>query len=184
MKTFSQFLLMVLVVAATGCTDVLVDKPFGETPARLVAEEWNGTWVIADEAIVFKVADTNGGHLRIAGIETHQQGVEFRLAVRDVYARMVNRGLFLTLAMPGGDGTTNFVWGKALMKPDELQVWIPVHKEFERLVKQGTLPGTASSNSVALRNLTREHLNRIEKETDGKLFDPEHPLTLRRLKDK
>lgn len=181
MKVLPVLLLALAAIAIVGCKDVTVDKPFGEKPARLVAEEWEGTWVTGTGAMMLKVANSEDGYLRVGWVE--DKDGDLRLETRDVYARTVNRSLFLTMADRDEDGKTNFLWARAIMKPDELQLWPPVFDEVKRLAEQGKLPATISSNRIALRNLNAEHLNRIERSTDAQLFDVEHPIKLRRLKN-
>ena len=181
MKTLFLPLLLLLVLGVTGCKEVTVDKPFGEKPAAITAEDWDGTWVTGNGALTLKVSDGPKGLLRAAWVETKDG--DFELATRDLFVRTVNRSLFVTMADRDEDGKTNFVWARAIMKPDELQLWAPVFDEIKRLAEQGKLPATISSNRIALRNLNTEHLNRIERSTDAQLFDVEHPLKLRRLKN-
>jgi len=180
-KTFSQFLLMALVVAGVGCTRVLVDKPFGETPARLVAEEWNGTWVVGNAAILVKVTDANAGRIRVGWTE-EEEGV-FRLETRELFARKVNQSLFVTLADTPDPGVTNLHWYRVVMRPNEVEAWVPNTDEFKRLVTAGKLPGVVSNGLVTLTNLSAEQVNRIEQSPDGQFFEMKETLKLRRLKN-
>jgi hypothetical protein len=179
-KAFSNFLLMLLVLAGAGCTGVLVDEPFGKTPARLVPEDWNGTWQVGESAVLVNVMNPEAGLLRVGWAE-EDDGV-FRLETRELFARRVNQSLFLTLVDTPKAGVTNQHWYRVVMRSDELEAWVPDCDVFKRLVTAGKLPGVVSNDVVFLKGLSVGQLDRIEQSKEAQFFEMKETIKLRRLK--
>jgi hypothetical protein len=131
--------------------------------------------------VVVKVIDPNAGRIRVGWTE-EDEGV-FRLQTRELFARNVNRSLFVTLVDTPEAGVTNLHWYRVIMRPDEVEAWVPDRDEFKRFVTTGKLPGVVSKDFVTLTNLSAEQLNRIEQSKEGQFFDMKQSIKLRRLKN-
>lgn len=166
-------------VLALGCGGVLSTHPVGGEPVRLVAEQWEGTWIGDDGPLEIRVSDAAAGRLELGWIESGVAGFELETATIEL--RRLDDWTIGSLH-PGIDpADEHFLWMRVERDGDRLLAWMPDAEEFGRLIGEGALPGRVEDGEVILARLEPRHLARIRDESGGPLFVWDEPMLLRRL---
>ncbi len=167
-----------LVLVLAGCDHVSSKYPVGSSPLAVEEEDWQGTWLHADGAIILRVVDSELGLLEAAWVE--EKGGEFVLETVRVHLRQHGGWTFASFA--GVEDLPDFLWSRLEREGRETFLWWPRPDEFQRLVEAGLLPGEVGEDSdVTLDRLGDEQLAILISEEDGVLFDWDEPMTFRRL---
>ena len=173
-----QLAAVLAAVCLCGCGAVYVDRPIGERPLAISnPEQWEGTWLHRDGAIVVKVTDASNGVLSVGWFEKEEGGL--KPATGEVFLCEARNWTLATLKTP--DAATNrMVWGRISMEDGQAIVWSPDAGRFMELVTNGVLPGTTNGRNVVLGSLASNHWSIITEGTNGVLFNWDAPLILRR----
>lgn len=176
-----------LLLVSYGCPAVYVEEPIGDQPVKLAAEDWNGTWITSDAALTIVVQDSLNGVLRVAGIETTDDG-ELVLATMTAYVREADGETLISLNEDEEAAKGRFYWGILVRKDDQLVFFEPEAAKFRELIESGKLPGSSGctdgswSCDVYLGPLEPAHLTMIVSGEEGFLFDWHEPFILTRVR--
>jgi hypothetical protein len=170
LSRFMGISLLLLVLPA--CHAVYVDEPIGETPLVLDPEEWEGTWLLAEAAVVVDVVDKEEGLLRVAWVEKGFSG-DTGLETAIIQLRGGDDWVFGTLLEYDSEEAEGdeFPWGIVKQSDGQILILFPATEKFRALVEAGVLPGRVDGENVYLGPLESEHLARILSEEHPFLFD-------------
>jgi hypothetical protein len=163
-----------LLLAATGCNQVISTRPVGQKPAQIVAAEWEGNWIGPDGAVAIKVVDADLAILRIVWLEDEAGQPALKTAL--VELRESGNWLF---ANTRAEGEGNwYLWGRVKKEKRQILIWEPHEKAFAKLVNDGVLPGRVDQNKVILEELDAMQLSVLESGGYGVPFSWDEPLIL------
>lgn len=166
------------VILGGGCSAVYSPVPVGDKPTNIdsVREEWEGTWLHADGAMTVKVVDGSNGVLQVGWIEDQQGGLKHETA--SVFLRSGAGWTFASIKPQGETNDNRYVWARIEKQERQAILWGPDVKKFKALVQDGVIPGKVQDGDVVLGGLTSNHLHLITSETNGVVFDWDHPFAL------
>jgi hypothetical protein len=151
----------------------------GDQPVKLEAEDWEGTWLQAEGAIVAKVVDSEKGILKVAGIESEDTELKFESV--DAYLRTWGDWTFASIKEKPESDNDLYLWGRITKSDRQVIIWDPNVEKFKKLVEAGKLPGKVDGDNVILDELKPEHMQIITSGAEGVLFDWENPSALIRV---
>ncbi len=161
-----------LLATACGCSSVISKRPVGEKPARIVAKEWEGTWVGIDGAVNVKVVDADKAILSVAWLEDDAQG---KPAMKTAEVELRESGEWLFANTREEDKARGYIWGRIKNEDGQLIVWSPDDRSFAQCVRDGFFPGESDGNDVILEELEPQHLRIITSGEKGVLFSWDNP---------
>lgn len=161
-----------LLLAVTGCNQVICKRPVGEKPARIVAAEWEGNWIGPDGALAIKVADVDQAILKVVWLEDEAGQPTMKTAL--VELRESGDWLFASTREEGED--RGYLWARIKKENCQILLWEPDNQLFAKLVRAGVVPGRMDQNNVILEPLNSEHLNMIKSGEHGVPFSWDRPL--------
>lgn len=174
--------LFLLAPGFPGCAAVYVDAPVGEIPVALDPDEWDGTWIVDGNAVVFKVLDPEGGLIQLGWIESEEEG-ELTVGRALLHLREAGERMFATLESDESEEGWHY-WALVIRTEENLLVLEPKVDRFRGLVQEGRLPGHVegeSGSDVYLTGMEPRHLNLILAEPVDALFDLDVLEVLMRL---
>lgn len=157
-----------LIILLPACSPVYVDEPIGETPLVLDPEDWEGTWMVEDDAILVDVLDSESGILRISGIEKKKDG-ELEVEAFTIHLRESGDWILASLE-DDYEGEPRYLWGAIRRRGEQILQLDPDRTKFRALVEAGTLPGRLDGEDVYLGPLEAEHVTLILSGAHGFLF--------------
>lgn len=183
-----------IVLAATlcACSAVYHPSPFGESPAKINAEDWEGTWAGEEMVFTIEARDVERGQLMATFFTEDDPGP---------YAvHLLETGGWLVASIrewqPSEDSQTpppdldrnktHYNFFRVKVEGDEMLIWQPDEKKFQRLVESGLLPGEASQEEHGhtwLGELSTEHYVLITSGEQGVLMEWDDPGVFRRVID-
>jgi len=171
-------LLIAMLAGVCGCTGVYSRRPVGDKPKNLEAEinEWNGSWLLNNSAILVKVTDPANGRLSAAWIENDKNGLKYKST--EITLLTADKWTFANIQDADSKKDALYIWGRIRRDERVALVWLPRTAKFKRLIQQGFLPGVAPTNNdpAIIEQLSTENLKLITSEQEGVLFDWETPL--------
>jgi hypothetical protein len=171
---------VILALALSACSPVLVREPIGEAPYPVQREEWEGEWIHEDGLTIIRVADETEGILFLSGLEEKEEEA-LRLETLKVTLRQSGGWVFASLRDETASAKEDeYVWGRVRKADNLILVWLPDSGKFERLIEEGILPGS-TDDGVLLTDLKKEHYEIITSEAQGVLFEWDEPMILRRV---
>ena len=170
---------VILALALSACSPVLVRDPIGEAPYPVQREEWEGEWIHEDGLAIIRVADEGEGTLLISGVEEKDDAL--RLETLKVTFRRSGEWIFASMRDESASKKENeYVWGRVRKVDDLILVWLPDADKFKRLIEEGILPGE-TDDGVLLTDLKKAHYEIITSGAQGVLFEWDEPMILRRV---
>jgi len=180
---------LILLVILASCTTVTVNKPVGEIPLKLDADEWEGSWgkmndgewidISRPEEIVglpTKVMAGDEGILQFTEIEKGEE------RTFNIFLHRSGKWSFLSIKPADQEDDEDYLWGRMKKEKNLVMIWLPDPEKFAALVKDGTLPGKVSKGGdVSLVDLNKEHYEMFSKEEFGLLFVWDEPMIYYRL---
>lgn len=164
-----------------GCHAVYSTTPVGETPAIVIPDDWEGTWLLKDMAVTVAVLDSEKGMLEVGWVEQKQDRLHF--AHYKVQLRKSGEWLFGNVQDP--EKPKLYVWARVRNEDDQIIVWVPDLDKAKTLIEQGVLPGRVekADGDVVLSNPGATELKIIMSAEKGLIFGWAQPRVFRRLSD-
>lgn len=139
MTLLKQLLLLLLVtVFLAGCDTVTSLQLVGEQPVSLKAEDWQGAWVIEDDAVYIKVVDPAKGELLLYSIELDKAKPEDVMQIYKLYVRQSGSEYYInvlnTEAKPA-----DYFFARISRDGNKILSYLPSHNFFLNNVKTGVL---------------------------------------------
>ena len=152
-----------LIVAACACNPVISKKAVGEMPVKLIAAEWDGSWITPDGAVHFKVIDPEKGILNASWIEQEQGRSTLKTAT--VELRTQGDWLFANMQEDNKGKSRGYLWARVKKESRQIIVWEPDRDQFAALIKQGIIAGKPDGSDLVMDGLEPNEVKAI---TDGK----------------
>lgn len=175
-----RMLAAAVVLVLSGCSSVFVTKPVGEKTHVLVPADWEGLWLIENDAARAEVIDADGGRLRLSGIEIKDG--QPTLVSTTLYVRESAGVLFVSVQTPEVP-PGQFLWAQVKRTADHLVVWSPDAKKFAQLVREGKLKGRVAESGDVYLELSSADEAALAQDTHGVLYEWRSPWIFRRLKE-
>jgi hypothetical protein len=144
----------------------------------LKKDDWQGTWLHNDGAIVLKVPESEPGRLQALWIEDDQ------LESYMLDLRKLAKHHFINLQ----DKDKLYWFAKFNREGDTLLIWLPFVKQFKNAIEQQQIQGKVITAKSSLKSddVVIESANDVLEQffvdkQDIMLFDYENPLILQRL---
>ena len=169
-----HFFLVLFGLILCGCSAVYSTDPIGEKPCQISGQDWDGAWINKETFLTMKVTDPKNGTIRVAWIESSDQGD--KLESYELQLRQSGELMFGNVKTDAGNGKVLYVWGLVKRSENELICWRPDVDKFKDLCKKGSLPCREEEGNVILTALTPEHLQIINSEKEGVLYEWRDPL--------
>jgi hypothetical protein len=160
----------------------------GETPAKLEAEAWEGTWMTPDKHVLhLRVKDADQGVIEAAWIE--EKNDQFVMEANELLIRQQGDWLWANLK---DEDSGDFLFGRITQPDDERLLSWPAHAQgFAEAVRRGKLQGELVKNAqgkesgnVKLSALTDANLESIQRGEITEAFLWDRPLVLMKLTSK
>lgn len=176
----------ILLATASGCNAVLSKRPVGETPAMIIAKDWEGEWVTTDGSVKLTVIDADKGLLKAYWLDDEKGKPMMQSA--DIELRESGEWMFASInekdTRTDGDKRVSkgYLWARVKNKDRQIIIWTPDDKAFTRLVTSGVFPGKINDGgSVILDELKPQHLKIITSGERGVLFEWDQPTVLMKV---
>ena len=171
---YSKLAFVALLLAVSGCNQVICKRPVGEKPAKIVVAEWEGNWIGPDGAIAIKVVDAESATLKVVWLEDDAGQPTMKTAA----VELRESGDWLFANTLKDDEASGYLWARIKKENRQILLWEPDEKLFAKLVRAETLPGRVDQNNVILEELNSEYLNLITSGDHGVPFTWDQPLIL------
>ena len=175
-------ILVVCLLTLMGCVES--DEPVGQTPIRINAQEWEGTWVSLDrktDTVVLQVVDASKGILLMEKSwmeKSWWDGKKIRVHSISslLYLRKSGNWLFASWREDFKENT--FWWGliENWALEDGRRVilfWLPDWEEVSKMVSRGELPRSSmerkSGGAAPLGSLSLKHY-RLMRDREKEIF--------------
>ena len=152
-----------LLVATCACNPVISKKAVGETPAKLIAAEWDGSWITADGPVNLRVVEPEKGILSASWIEEEQGRATLKTAT--VELRTQGDWLFANMQEDNKGKSRGYLWVRVKKDARQIIVWEPDHDRFAEMIRQGAVAGKPEGSDLVIDGLEPHTVKAI---TDGK----------------
>jgi hypothetical protein len=180
-----SLLLLLTSILLSSCASVASKTVIGDKPAKLKAEDWEGTWMSPDKHVVhIRAKDTEDGVLEVAWVE--EKNKHFVLESHEMILR--EHGDWLWANMKEGDDGTYFFGRVTKPKDDQILGWSASAPGFVEAVRSAQIKGElmkkpdgTESGSVLLEGLGEADLKAIQQGEIKGVFVWDHPLVLMKI---
>lgn len=180
-----KILVVLLALTFLGCSNVKTWHPMGVKPSRVLAEEWDGTWIYFDvlsyRSITIKVMDESGGVLQVGRVKSNRG--DLVLEVAEVYIREAGGWMFASKVEDTSQEVPQYHWCRIQNNLKEIVAWWPNADKFGALVETGKLPGAFADGDVELGALSGKNYQLIISEREGVLLNWKEPTVFVRVAD-
>ncbi len=139
MKKFTCFIVLCFLIFITGCNSVFTTHPMGDSPLKINAVDWDGTWINKGGSVVVKVTNPEKGHLIAALIKSSKD--DLILEKYDIEIRGSNDFVLINIKNKEEKDKDLYIWGKIKKRGEEIVIWGTDTGKFRDLVNAGKLPG-------------------------------------------
>ncbi|MHC1729223.1 MAG: hypothetical protein AB9866_25030 [Syntrophobacteraceae bacterium] len=173
MKGWKHSFWILFCLILCSCSAVYSTDPLGEKPYPVSEQDWEGTWINKDTFFSVQVIDGKNGMLKWTWIEP---GDKVKLESYEMQLRQSGQLVFGNVKADDKGGRALYAWGLVKREKNGLICWIPDVDKFKSLCKKGILPCKEEEGNVILTSLTPAHLDIINSENEGVLYDWREPF--------
>ena len=175
----------ICLLVLASCSMVTSLQPVGIEPLKLVAAEWDGTWINSEGTVNLQVQDAEKGVFQMAWTEFKNGAY-----VMENYTLQVFSGKnyqFLNL-LSGSDikDIEGYLWGRMKKEGNVFLIWLPNYDSFKQAILDGKVTTKAmETNDDSSTLVLTDSAQRIVElaESEGSLyFEWDKPIVLMKLK--
>jgi len=163
----------------SGCTAVYTSEPVGDEPVKLLAQDWEGTWVQDEDFFVIRLSEPDQGMLVAAWIEEEDDSLKMESLKGHI--RATGDTMFISFRDKDYPDTPRYFWARIKQDGRQIIFWQPDEKVFKMLVDSNQLPGKIEDDNIILEPLKNEHLKLISDDKGKTLFDWQDPIIFLKL---
>lgn len=171
MNRWKQSFWILFCLIPFSCSAIYSTEPVGEKPCSISRQDWDGIWANKGTFFHVWVIDESNGLLRWTWIEP---GGKLKVESYEVQLRQSGQWVFGNVKADEEKGL--WVWGLVKREGNGLICWIPDAEKFKSLCRRGLLACTEKDGNIVLASITPEHMEIINSEREGVLYDWRDPF--------
>jgi hypothetical protein len=134
----SLLLLLLTTVFLAGCDTVTSLQLVGEQAVPLKADDWQGAWVIEDDAVYIKVVDQAKGEMLLYSVELANEKPKEVVQVYKLYLRQSGSQYFMNV-LNDKVKPADYFFARFTRDGNTVRTYLPSYDVFLRNVKSGAL---------------------------------------------
>jgi len=172
MKNFKKYIWLVLVLTLGACSSIKSTNIVGNYALKLNPGEWNGTWVIGEDAYQISVINPDFGIMTSVSIKdgkTQKHRIFVTQAGSDKYINLVN-------------ADKSFSFAKFKKEGDSATAWMPSKEMFKKAIENHKIAGEVDEGGNILITASGKAFSEfIKTNPELMMFEHESPSIFKRV---
>jgi len=165
-------ILLILALTLGACTSTKSTNMLGNYALKLNEDEWNGTWVIENEAYQIKVINPDFGIMQSISIE------DGKIKKHRIFATQSGDDKYINLVAPD----KRFFFAKFKKEQNSVIVWLPSKEMLKKAIENSEIEGKVDKDDNVLITASGKAFSEFMKTNKNMMmFEYENPGIFKRL---